>query len=113
LNACARLWAAPALVLVAVCLAGPAAAVEVGSTYQTAAPGNAQVANWNSGWAASGITGWNYVGEINGGASATYLGNGWVLTAGHARRGELQPQRQHLFGNLRLSAVHWLCRRSP
>lgn len=44
-------------------------------------------------WPSSGITGWNYVGQIgqnssnNGGASGIYLGNGWVITAGHVGAG--------------------------
>lgn len=75
------------LVILALCFAGQSRAVEVGSTYQTAAPTGTDIANWNTGWAQSGITGWNYVGEINGGASGTYLGDGWVLTAGHVGPG--------------------------
>jgi hypothetical protein len=30
--------------------------------------------------------GWSYVGQLNG-ASCVYLGNGWVLTAGHVGEG--------------------------
>jgi hypothetical protein len=41
--------------------------------------------SWASGWG-SGGDGWNYVGQVNG-ASGTYLGNGWVLTAGHVGAG--------------------------
>lgn len=41
--------------------------------------------SWDLGWGSSG-DGWNYVGQVNG-ASGTYLGNGWVLTAGHVGSG--------------------------
>ena len=68
--------------------AHPVLAVEVGSTYQTVAPTGADISGWKSGWGGSGITGWNYVGQISGGASATYLGNGWVLTTGHVGPGD-------------------------
>lgn len=33
-----------------------------------------------------GFFGWNYVGDVNG-QSATYLGNGWVITANHVGTG--------------------------
>ena len=35
-----------------------------------------------------GFFGWDYVGEVNG-LSATYLGNGWVITANHVGPGDL------------------------
>jgi len=71
-----------------VCLLFPLHAVEVGSGFNTTAPTNSDIANWNSStaWGASGITGWDYVGQING-ASGVYLGNGWVLTAAHVGAG--------------------------
>jgi len=54
-----------------------------GTTYQTTQPTGS---DWTNGWATTvgttGITGWNYVGTING-ASGVYLGDGWVLTAAH------------------------------
>lgn len=57
-----------------------------GTTYKTAEPTNSNVSHWVDGWynttGEAGITGWDYVGSI-GGASAVYLGNGWVLTAAH------------------------------
>lgn len=62
--------------------ASPADAVQVGATFLTSAPTSVEVANWNTGWGASGITGWDYVGTMNG-ASGVYLGNDWVLTAAH------------------------------
>ncbi|MGH0031606.1 MAG: hypothetical protein ACQGVC_17570 [Myxococcota bacterium] len=34
------------------------------------------------------FNGWHYVGEVNG-LTATYLGDGWVLTAGHVGPGDL------------------------
>ncbi len=80
-------WKTTALLILVSCVATPVLAVEVGSSYQTTAPTDTDIANWDAGWGQSGITGWNYVGEINSGASATYLGNGWVLTAGHAGSG--------------------------
>jgi hypothetical protein len=82
-----EVWTCPALVILAWGFAGQGRAVEVGSAYLTTAPTDTDIANWNTGWAESGTTGWNYVGQINGGASATYLGNGWVLTAGHVGPG--------------------------
>lgn len=58
-------------------------AVETGSTFQSTKPTDAQVSNWSLGWSNTrGLTGWDYVGYLNG-ASGVYLGNGWVLTAGH------------------------------
>ena len=44
------------------------------------------MANWTSGWGGPEITGWDYVGQVNG-ASGVYLGNGWVLTAAHVGAG--------------------------
>lgn len=71
----------------AFCCALPLKAIEVNmSSFNTTAPTNTDIANWQSGWAGSGVTGWNYVGQING-ASGVYLGNGWVLTAGHVGAG--------------------------
>lgn len=67
----------------------PIRAVEMNGGYDATPPTNSDIPNWVtigstgvSGWGASGITGWNYVGQI-GSASGVYLGNGWVLTAGH------------------------------
>ncbi|MGB8352920.1 MAG: trypsin-like serine protease [Chthoniobacteraceae bacterium] len=72
----------------------PAEAVEEvisGSvSYNTSDPTNTDIANWTTGWGASGITGWNYVGEVinaSGTASGVYLGNDWVITAGHVGSG--------------------------
>jgi hypothetical protein len=43
--------------------------------------------SWASGWGSGNTNnGWNYLGQVNG-ASGTYLGNGWVLTAGHVGAG--------------------------
>ena len=70
------------ITLLALFVLTPAWAVETGSSYQTTNPTSAQVPDWTAGWAGSGITGWNYVGQVNG-DSAVYLGNGWVITAGH------------------------------
>lgn len=50
--------------------------------YQTSAPSGSDIANWTIGWGETGITGWDYVGTVNG-SSAVYLGNGWVITAAH------------------------------
>jgi hypothetical protein len=55
--------------------------------FNTTAPTGTDIANWDTGWGSPGITGWNYVGQINGGASGVYLGNGWVLTAAHVGAG--------------------------
>jgi len=78
-----------AILLLAAPLA-PAGAVEVlvngTASYQTSDPTSSAVADWNTGWGESGIDGWDYVGTVNG-ASGVYLGNGWVLTAGHVGAG--------------------------
>jgi hypothetical protein len=59
-------------------------------TYQTESEltsGTTAVTNWSSGWGGSGISGWDYVGTVNG-ASGVYLGNGWVITAAHVGAGD-------------------------
>lgn len=68
-----------------------AVAVEVNGGYQTTAPTDSNITNWSSGWGASGITGWDFVGNVNG-ASGVYIGNGWVLTAGHVGPGNFTLQ---------------------
>ena len=55
-------------------------------TYNTSDPTDTDIAGWTTGWSGSGATGWNYVGQVNG-ASAVYLGDNWVLTAGHVGTG--------------------------
>ena len=55
-------------------------------TYNLNDPTNSDIPNWTSGWGGSGVTGWNYVGSTNN-ASSVYLGNGYVLTAGHVGPG--------------------------
>ena len=67
-------------------LTKPTYGIEMNGAYDTTAPTSANIPNWNTGWPASNVTGWNYVGHING-ASGVYLGNGWVLTAGHVGSG--------------------------
>ncbi len=76
------------LAAVLVCALGcsSALAVSTNGTYVTTEPTSTDVANWDTGWGASGITGWDYVGSVNG-ASGVYLGNGWVITAGHVGSG--------------------------
>lgn len=75
-----------------VCDAG---AVVIGSnSFNTVAPTSADIAGWNSGWAGSEDTGWNYVGTV-GGASGVYLGDGWVLTAGHVPVGTFTLAGMH------------------
>jgi hypothetical protein len=64
-------------------------AVEVsGGTFNTTAPTSTDIPNWNTGWGNGTVTGWNYVGTVNG-ASGVYLGNGWAITAGHVGAGSL------------------------
>ena len=66
------------------------------STYNRGDPTNDSVAHWTSGWAQPSVepagytytTGWNYVGRVNG-ASGTYLGYGWAVTAAHVGAGNL------------------------
>jgi hypothetical protein len=60
----------------------PARAIQMNGGFDTTPPTSTDIPNWNTGWGSVGITGWDYVGQING-ASGVYLGNGWVLTAGH------------------------------
>ena len=80
-----------ALLPIFLCLPASAWAVATitttGTTYQTTEP---TVTNWTTGWETTtgetGVSGWDYVGQING-ASAVYLGNGWVLTAAHVSPG--------------------------
>lgn len=55
-----------------------------GSTYNTSLP---DVANWSSGWGSAHVTGWDYLGQVNG-ATGVYLGNNWVLTANHVGTGD-------------------------
>lgn len=61
------------------------------STFNTNDTISSTLPSWTNGWGAGNTNdGWNYVGSIvNGGASGVYLGNGWVLTAGHV--GPLGP----------------------
>lgn len=82
--------------LIAFLLAIPIRAIETNETtgaYDTTAPTSTDIPDWNTGWGADSVTGWNYVGEVNG-ASGVYIGNGWVLTAGHVG-----------FGNFTLGGV--------
>jgi hypothetical protein len=55
-------------------------------TYNLTYPTSSDIPNWTSGWGASGVTGWNYVGSTNN-ASSVYLGDGYVLTAAHVGAG--------------------------
>jgi hypothetical protein len=87
------------VLILAMALTGLGRAVETGSTYDTTAPNGTTIPNWETGWAqppnepeGTYVTGWNYVGVVffNGGsASGAYLGNGWVLTAGHVGIGNI------------------------
>ena|SRR5208282_1621821 len=86
--------AAGLLSVLTMAFAGTGHAVESGSSYLTSAPTSAGIPNWGTGWSQPAgetggnyVTGWNYVGQINGDNSATYLGDGWVLTAAHVGAG--------------------------
>jgi hypothetical protein len=57
------------------------------ASFNTTAPTCANIPDWDTGWGASDVTGWNYIGSINGNASAVYLGNNWVITAAHVGAG--------------------------
>jgi hypothetical protein len=59
-----------------------------GNTFNTTAPTSANIPNWNTGWGSSTVSGWNYVGVVNG-ATGVYLGNGWAMTVGHVGNGSL------------------------
>ena len=78
------------LLLLALISSSQARAVEINEggsiSFNTNAPTSADIPDWNSGWGASGVTGWDYVGTVNG-ASAVYLGNNWVITAAHVGAG--------------------------
>lgn len=65
--------------------------VDGNATFNTNAPTSSDIPNWDTGWPESGTTGWDYVGTVNG-ASGVYLGNGWVLTAGHVGAGDFTLQ---------------------
>jgi hypothetical protein len=54
--------------------------------YNTTAPTAADIPNWGTGWPTTGVSGWDYVGMVNG-PSGVYLGNGWVITASHVGAG--------------------------
>jgi hypothetical protein len=77
-----------------VCMLGLAASrvwsveiVENGTaSFNTTAPTSSDIPNWDAGWGSSGVTGWNYVGYVQN-AGGVYLGNGWVITAGHVGEG--------------------------
>jgi hypothetical protein len=84
--------------ILAVSFASPGRAVEImtstGPIYNTSAPTGTNIPEWETGWTQPAgetegtyTTGWNYVGQVDGGASGTYLGDGWVLTAGHVGAG--------------------------
>lgn len=64
----------------------PLWAVEDNGNFNNNADPGASILNWTSGWPSAGMDGWNYVGQVNG-ASGTYLGNGWVVTAAHVGAG--------------------------
>ena len=55
--------------------------------FNTGAPTVSDIANWDSGWGSMSVNGWNYVGQVQN-AGGVYLGNGWVLTAGHVGEGD-------------------------
>lgn len=65
-------------------LLGRAEAVEnlVTGTFNSTPPTASDIPNWGTGWPKANVTGWDYVGSVNG-CGAEYLGNGWVLTASH------------------------------
>jgi hypothetical protein len=65
----------------------PAQAIEKNGDYDTTQPTSATFPNWNIGWGATSVTGWDYLGSVNN-ASGVYLGNGWVMTAGHIGAGD-------------------------
>jgi len=79
--------------MVIVCLASTSMnAVEIvpypsgSSYYKTSNNIGTSDSAWNSGWGTGNTnTGWDYVGQVGGpnDASGVYLGNGWVITAGH------------------------------
>ncbi len=56
------------------------------TSFNTTAPASSDIPNWNTGWPQSETTGWDYIGSVNG-PSGVYLGNNWVVTAGHVGPG--------------------------
>ena len=59
--------------------------------YNTTDNISSSLSSWSSGWGTGNTNdGWNYVGNVAGtgaNASGVYLGNGWVITAGHVGAG--------------------------
>jgi hypothetical protein len=83
-----RLLLLPCLLLMAFARAGAVEQfVEGSGTFDTTAPTSANIPDWGAGWGESGVSGWDYVGDINGSDSAVYLGNNWVITAAHVGTG--------------------------
>lgn len=61
------------------CTALQVRAIETDGGFDSTEPGFTQ---WESGWGAEDVTGWDYVGSI-GATGGVYLGDDWVLTAAH------------------------------
>jgi Trypsin len=68
------------------CAMGVEVIVSGSTGFNSADPTGSQITDWNTGWGSSGISGWNYVGNVDG-ASGVYLGNNWVITAAHVGAG--------------------------
>ncbi|HEY0257226.1 MAG TPA: hypothetical protein VGC39_07280 [Candidatus Methylacidiphilales bacterium] len=66
----------------------PLVAIENNGNYNNNTDPGSSIPNWTTGWGSAGIDGWNYIGQVNG-ASATYLGGGWFITAGHVGAGNV------------------------
>ncbi len=87
-------WVLFLILLLAFLSTTPTRAIEMNGGYDTTPPTSSDIPHWNTGWGNANVTGWNYVGIVDGKSTGTeyvcsgvYLGNGWVLTAGHVGYG--------------------------
>jgi len=62
------------------------ALVDGTATLQNYAPSASNIPNWGTGWGNGSVNGWSYVGKVGDGGGI-YLGNNWVITAGHVGAG--------------------------
>jgi hypothetical protein len=58
------------------------------ASYNTTEPTGSDIPDWGAGWGSGSVNGWDYVGRAQD-AGGVYLGNGWVITAGHVGEGDL------------------------
>jgi hypothetical protein len=83
-------WIVFLIFLLASVVTIPVRAVMMNDGYDSTPPTSSNIPNWDTGWGNASVTGWDYVGYVDGTYNGTsivgsgvYLGNGWVLTAAH------------------------------